>query len=233
MPPDTRTPARLRARTAERTPTRREVILREAARLFTERGYQATTINNIGEAVGITGPGLYRHFESKQAVLVALIDETAGDFFDSASRIVDDAADAAEMIDRLVRLNVEVILDHRELNAAYWLEGAGLAGSATVNEDTARYLGLWRDAVGRIRPDLRESELEVLAEAVLWLMRSTSFFDSSLPRPELDHLLVQIALGAIHGNDAAKSPSAASTAASARGIAQAAHRARTPRPRRA
>ena len=53
---------------------RREQLLEAAAALFAERGYHAVGIDDIGAAAGISGPGVYRHFPSKQALLAALCD---------------------------------------------------------------------------------------------------------------------------------------------------------------
>ena len=59
---------------AERdAPTRREQILKEAARLFAERGFHGVGVDEIGAAVGISGPGLYRHFAGKDAMLAELL----------------------------------------------------------------------------------------------------------------------------------------------------------------
>ncbi|WP_149829321.1 TetR/AcrR family transcriptional regulator [Streptomyces tailanensis] len=54
-------------------PTRREQILKEAARLFAERGFHGVGVDEIGAAVGISGPGLYRHFAGKDAMLAELL----------------------------------------------------------------------------------------------------------------------------------------------------------------
>ncbi len=51
-----------------------ERILYEAARLFSTQGFGTTSTRDIAAAVGITQPGLYRHFASKDDVLVALFD---------------------------------------------------------------------------------------------------------------------------------------------------------------
>ncbi len=47
--------------------------LREAARLFAERGFHGVGVDEIGAAVGISGPGLYRHFPGKDAMLAELL----------------------------------------------------------------------------------------------------------------------------------------------------------------
>ncbi|MFI6504794.1 TetR/AcrR family transcriptional regulator [Nonomuraea typhae] len=53
---------------------RKRVILLQAARLFVERGYDLTGIDDIGAAAGVSGPAVYKHFAGKQAILVALIE---------------------------------------------------------------------------------------------------------------------------------------------------------------
>jgi AcrR family transcriptional regulator len=64
--------------TRVRDPERREKILRAAAELFAGRGYHAVSLADIGAAAGIVGSGVYRHFASKAAILVALFDEFTG-----------------------------------------------------------------------------------------------------------------------------------------------------------
>ncbi|MFC4944150.1 TetR/AcrR family transcriptional regulator [Pseudonocardia sp. GCM10023141] len=58
---------------AERSDARRADIVAAAARLFRRRGFAGVGIDDIGAAVGITGPGVYRHFTGKQAVLAAIV----------------------------------------------------------------------------------------------------------------------------------------------------------------
>lgn len=52
---------------------RRDQIRREAARLFAARGFLGVGVDEIGKAVGISGPGLYRHFAGKEAMLADLL----------------------------------------------------------------------------------------------------------------------------------------------------------------
>ncbi|GAA4754386.1 TetR/AcrR family transcriptional regulator [Gordonia alkaliphila] len=70
--PSTPTPA------AGLLPTgRRENILTESVLLFAERGFHDVTIDDIGAAVGLPPSGVYRHFPSKQAILVAALQRTS------------------------------------------------------------------------------------------------------------------------------------------------------------
>ncbi len=63
------TPGRTRLSAGER----REVIEAAAGPLFAERGYAATTLDEIAAAAGVTKPVLYRHFPSKKALYLALL----------------------------------------------------------------------------------------------------------------------------------------------------------------
>lgn len=53
---------------------RRPLIEEAATRLFAERGFAATTVEDIVQAAGVTKPMLYRHFESKQELCVAVLE---------------------------------------------------------------------------------------------------------------------------------------------------------------
>src|SRR3954453_7021487 len=54
-------------------PSRREQILRAAAQLFAERGSRAVGVDDVGAAGGVTGPAIYRHFASKDAMLAEML----------------------------------------------------------------------------------------------------------------------------------------------------------------
>ncbi len=58
----------------------------EAARLFAERGFHGVGVDEIGAAVGISGPGLYRHFAGKDAMLAELLVGISDSLLTSAKR---------------------------------------------------------------------------------------------------------------------------------------------------
>lgn len=51
----------------------KEKILLSALELFADRGYEAVTVAQIAEAVGIKAPSLYKHYQSKQAIFDAIL----------------------------------------------------------------------------------------------------------------------------------------------------------------
>lgn len=53
----------------------RHRILEEAARLFTEKGYEATSVQELAEALGLSKAALYHHFPSKEEILYEISQE--------------------------------------------------------------------------------------------------------------------------------------------------------------
>jgi AcrR family transcriptional regulator len=58
---------------------RRELILESAGRLFGERGYAHTSLDDVAAATGVTKPVLYRHFDSKKDLYLALLERHRDD----------------------------------------------------------------------------------------------------------------------------------------------------------
>ena len=56
-------------------PARREQILDVAVEVFARNGFHGASMNDVAEAAGVTKPVLYQHFDSKQDLYMALLDE--------------------------------------------------------------------------------------------------------------------------------------------------------------
>jgi AcrR family transcriptional regulator len=63
----------------ERSRRKREALLEQALELFTERGYEQTTIEDIANAAGVAVGGFYQHFTSKRQILLVLMDRLLQD----------------------------------------------------------------------------------------------------------------------------------------------------------
>ncbi len=68
--------------------TRKETILTESAKLFRKRGFAATSMRDIAQAVGIEAPSLYNHIKSKDEILASLLLDVAQDFTDGMDEIL-------------------------------------------------------------------------------------------------------------------------------------------------
>src|ERR1700759_5524226 len=94
---------------------RREQILAAAAALFARRGFHGVTIDDIGAAVGISGPGLYRHFPGKEAVLAQMLVGISERLLAEGSRRVVAAPDAAAALDALLHWHSDFALSQPDL----------------------------------------------------------------------------------------------------------------------
>ena len=95
--------------------SRREQILETAAELFAAKGFHGVSVGEIGRACGISGPALYKHFPSKDAVLAAMLVDISQRLLDEGRARVADATDADDAIDALIRWHIDFALRHRSL----------------------------------------------------------------------------------------------------------------------
>ena len=80
--------------------TRREEILLAAKELFLEEGYDATTIRRIADRVGVSAPALYLYFHDKEAMMLALCDQTFGLLIERITEIEKTVSDPLERVRR-------------------------------------------------------------------------------------------------------------------------------------
>ncbi|MGA8246010.1 MAG: helix-turn-helix domain-containing protein, partial [Nocardioides sp.] len=95
--------------------TRRDQILDTAAELFAAKGFHGVSVGEIGRACGISGPALYKHFASKDAVLAAMLVGISERLLDEGRARVARAGDARDAVDSLVVWHIDFALRHRSL----------------------------------------------------------------------------------------------------------------------
>lgn len=86
--------------------SRKQIILKEAARLFREKGYIASNLRELAKRAGIQGGSLYHHFGSKQDILFQLMDNTMTDMVTSLSTLLAETNDPEEKLRRLLRFHI-------------------------------------------------------------------------------------------------------------------------------
>ncbi|SDK96945.1 TetR/AcrR family transcriptional regulator [Streptomyces indicus] len=182
--------------------TRREQILKEAARLFAERGFHGVGVDEIGAAVGISGPGLYRHFAGKDAMLAELLVGISEQLLTGGKRRVAEAAGApAEVLDSLIEGHIDFALDDRPLITLHDRELDRLRDSdrKLVRQLQRQYVELWVEVVRKVYPSLAEPDARASVHAVFGLLNSTPHLSrpGALPgRAAMADLLHRLALGA-------------------------------------
>jgi AcrR family transcriptional regulator len=187
-------------------PTRREQILREAARLFAERGFHGVGVDEIGAAVGISGPGLYRHFAGKDAMLAELLVGISERLHEGGVARVEESAAAGlapeEALDALIAGHIDFALDDRSLITLHDRELDRLRADdrKRVRQLQRQYVELWVSAVRAVYAGLTELEARVSVHTVFGLLNSTPHLSgpSSLPdRGTTAVLLHRLARGAL------------------------------------
>ncbi|MFI9718138.1 TetR/AcrR family transcriptional regulator [Streptomyces sp. NPDC052396] len=187
-------------------PSRRERILQEAARLFAERGFHGVGVDEIGAAVGISGPGLYRHFAGKDAMLAELLVGISGRLLTEGRQRVAAATEAgdgpAAVLGSLIDGHIDFALDDRALIVLHDRELGQLRDSdrKLVRSLQRQYVELWVEAVRQLRPGVAESDTRAAVHAVFGLLNSTPHLGrpGALPgRDATAALLRRLAHGAL------------------------------------
>lgn len=184
---------------------RREMILSAATELFQRYGFHATGIDDIGAAVGITGPGVYRHFESKHHLLAEIIERSISRHDEIVRRAREESTSPVDALVRLVSESARVIVENRELSGLYFQEMRNLAPEDRVR--LARHQRLliteWIHLLIQVRPELSEEEARVVVQGVGGVLNSIGTYSTTMDTDRLQDLLVTTALA---GMLAQKSP---------------------------
>lgn len=98
----------------EATLDSRQEILRTAARLFQQRGYDATSMNDVSAALKLSKGGLYYHFQSKDEILFEIMNHAMEITQERVIAPVSRIADPAERLRALIRLHMEVVLSPQD-----------------------------------------------------------------------------------------------------------------------
>jgi AcrR family transcriptional regulator len=93
---------------------RRAEVVNAAARVFAERGYEATTMEDLSEATGLAAGGLYHYIGSKDQLLFDICAELLDPLLADARAIVAEGAPPEETLRRLVRVWVDHVARHRD-----------------------------------------------------------------------------------------------------------------------
>jgi AcrR family transcriptional regulator len=182
-----------------RRPSRREEILRAAAQLFAERGSRAVGVDDVGAAVGVTGPAIYRHFASKDAMLAEMLLRISERLLEGGSRRAAAAGpDAGAQLRALIAFQVDFALDNPALITVQDRDLGSLpaADAAEVRRLQRRYVEVWVEVLARLHPDADAATCRARAHAVFGLINSTPHSAGRLGRPAMARLLADMAWAA-------------------------------------
>src|SRR5438132_6755602 len=99
---------------------RGEEVYRAALRLFREKGYHATSMQEIADAVGLYKGSLYHYIGGKEDLLVQVFRRTLGGLVEAVERIAADReSSAAERLRRAIRAHVAAASEHLDALTVY------------------------------------------------------------------------------------------------------------------
>lgn len=198
---------------------RKAQLVEVAARLFALRGYHNVGINDIGAELGLTGPALYRHFPSKEALLVAVFDDVITENLEGIRRVVASVGDPRETLEEMIRHHVAFVAEQSENLTTWRQEFRNLPADdgSRLRRMQRLYMEEWVHVISELLPDVDDAQSRAVAHGVIGLLQSPTEYRSGLAPDELAELLFRLAIAVV---DAA-GPS--------RPTARRSPRARTPR----
>lgn len=181
-------------------PSRSSHIVGQAARLFAQRGYGATTIDDIGAAAGVSGPAIYWHFAGKQALLAAMLVDVSDRLLQGGQACVARSTTDEQALAQLVAEHVAfalrepdlIVVQAREL---HHLESADAHRVRTLQR---QYIDVWVGVLETSMPGTPGNRIAAAVQAVIGLINSTPYI-GRVDRSALAPMLSAMSLSALAG----------------------------------
>ena len=180
------------------TQTRRQQLLDTAAELFAARGFHGVSVADLGAACGISGPALYKHFPSKEALLAEMLVAISEQLLAEGQARVADATSATEALSSLVDWHVDFALQHRALIVVQDRDWSSMPAESReqVRSLQRAYVDVWAAQLRLLDPRLPLSAARAMAHAAFGLINSTPH-SGLLPADEMRGVLTAMALRAL------------------------------------
>ena len=99
------------AKSQRKKASKKELIIGKASAMFREKGFPATSMRDLAEAVGIEAASLYNHIQSKSAILQEIVFRTANDCNVHLDSIDNNSLNSTNKIESLIRFHVQMMLN--------------------------------------------------------------------------------------------------------------------------
>jgi AcrR family transcriptional regulator len=174
--------------------SRRDQILASAAELFAERGFHGVSVGELGAACGMSGPGLYKHFASKDAILADMLVSISEELLSVGQARAAAAGTPSDALPALVAWHVEFALSHKALIVVQDRDWASLPEEARekVRALQREYVELWVAQLHDVHPDLHLIEARARVHAAFGLLNSTPH-SAFLPDSQMRTILQDMA----------------------------------------
>lgn len=175
----------------------REDILEAASQIFSQKGFQATSMQDIAEAVNIQKGSLYHHYSSKQAILSAVLDRAIKTLSDHMQEVITRPLPPEEKLRQCIGEYLLVLLKHRNLTAVLLLEHRSLEADLQSHHIMARdrYERQWRDLVeaGMAAGAFSPGDAGLVTRSLMGMMNWSITWYRKDGRYSIDEIAAQIA----------------------------------------
>ncbi|MFE3449555.1 TetR/AcrR family transcriptional regulator [Nonomuraea sp. NPDC059194] len=182
------------------TPTRnrRDEILEAAATLFAARGYHGVSIEDLGAAVGVSGPALYRHFSGKEALLVEMLTDISTRLREAAVAVVTTAHGPEPALEALLDAQITFALEQPALITVHDRELGNVPEPhrRQIRRLQRLYVEEWVTVLSELHPSCPPPRLRAATHAVFGLLNSTPHSAGELPAEAMRGLLRGMAMAA-------------------------------------
>jgi AcrR family transcriptional regulator len=127
----------------------RDQILTAAASIFSEKGFHATSMQEIANSVDLQKASLYHHVSSKQEILLALLDQALDLLIDQISQVVAQPIPPDEKLSTAIEVYLKTLLSQRGLAAVLLFEHRSLSVELQSRHlpRRDRFEQLWREII--------------------------------------------------------------------------------------
>ena len=177
---------------------RREEILSAASKLMSKHGFRGVRLDDIGQAVGVSGPAMYRHFSSKEDLLTEMLTDISERLHAAAEAVVAAETDPAARLDGLIAVHVDFVTTEPDLISVQYRDLEVLPESARrkVRSLQRQYLDIWTSALQGHSPALDDTSARIRVSGAIGLLNASPRFPRA-PREYLRHLLTSMVRAAL------------------------------------
>jgi AcrR family transcriptional regulator len=155
----------------------RDEILEAAAQIFRQKGYHAASMQEIADAVKLQKASLYHHVNSKQEILLALLDRALDYLIEGMEKVLALDLSAEEKLRQAMLVYLQIMLEQRDLSAVLLLEYRSLEPEYRQRHILRRdqYESLWRSLLreGAQQGVFEVSDVALVSRFLLGVMNWT------------------------------------------------------------
>ena len=181
----------------------RQRVLDAAAQLFVEQGYAGTTQRQIAAEAGIKAGSIYHHFDSKESIFVAVLNDGIAVMIEAFDAVTSGSADAS-VDDRLgahVRAHLSAVFEHGPYTTAhvtsFFSAPAEVRNQVVPVRDS--YEHKWNELFAELFPDLTRKQRGLHRLILFGAMNATAEWFDPAGSLALDQLASTITTQFLHG----------------------------------